>query len=541
MRAEWQAEQAGKAEAERLAAQETGGKKIWPALLPGVAPEGRVQAEAEDETEPDYSSIQCEPYVAEERPQAALPVLAAQIEPELAFDNVLEAMNQQHAIIASVTGKAVIASWEPSSLDPSKMVIVYQTKDSFLLRYSNRRVRIEVRSPNGDAQTVWMPLAQWWLGQKGRRQYRGITFLPGGPEVVGGVLLNLWRGWGCEPKKGDWRLMRRHIEDVLAGGNKEAGEYLIRWLAWSIQNPAKQAEAAVVLIGAKGTGKGTLVRCLKRIFGAHLFQVTRREHVIDKFNGHLQDAVLFVADEAYWGGDKRCVGALQGMITEETLAIENKHFDVVEVPNMLHILMLAEPGWIIPAGPHERRYAAFSVSKVHMKDKGWFGPLHKQIDNGGAEAMFWDLQRMDLGDWHPRDIPDVLLQGAALRKQQERTLPPLEQWWLAILQDGLLPVGAKWKKPYTALTAELRDDAKERVPRLRFDLSDVALADFLTDVDRIGVACEKWRSAAANGWTFPALAECRAAWEAKYGPVQWGTDAEDWAAGPNRLERALAR
>jgi hypothetical protein len=38
--------------------------------------------------------------------------------------------------------------------------------------------------------------------------------------------------------------------------------------------------------------------------------------VIGKFNGHLQDCVLFVADEAYWGGDKRCVGSLQGMITE---------------------------------------------------------------------------------------------------------------------------------------------------------------------------------------------------------------------------------
>jgi len=41
-----------------------------------------------------------------------------------------------------------------------------------------------------------------------------------------------------------------------------------------------------------------LVRCLQRIFGAHAFQVTSREEVIGKFNGHLQDCVLFVADEA---------------------------------------------------------------------------------------------------------------------------------------------------------------------------------------------------------------------------------------------------
>jgi len=68
-------------------------------------------------------------------------------------------------------------------------------------------------------------------------------------------------------------------------------------------------------------------RCLQRIFGVHAFQVTSREEVIGKFNGHLQDCVLFIADEAYWGGDKRCVGRLQGMITEPTLPIERKNID----------------------------------------------------------------------------------------------------------------------------------------------------------------------------------------------------------------------
>lgn len=71
----------------------------------------------------------------------------------------------------------------------------------------------------------------------------------------------------------------------------------------------------------------------------------RRGEVIGKFNGHLQDCILFVADEAYWGSDKRCVGRLQGMITEPTLPIERKGIDLMRVRNCLHIVMLAEPGW----------------------------------------------------------------------------------------------------------------------------------------------------------------------------------------------------
>src|SRR5262249_42776277 len=155
---------------------------------------------------------------------------------------------------------------------------------------------VELQSGHGMPRTAWVPVGQWWLFHRSRRQYRGITFLPGGPQAINGQL-NLWQGWGIRPKAGDWGLIQRHIVEVLAGGNEDFARYIIRWIAWAIQNPAKQAEVALVLIGAKGTGKGTLVRCLQRIFGAHAFQVTSREHVIDKFNGHLQETVLFVADE----------------------------------------------------------------------------------------------------------------------------------------------------------------------------------------------------------------------------------------------------
>ena len=85
-----------------------------------------------------------------------------------------------------------------------------------------------------------------------------MTFRPGSPKIVN-ECLNLWQGWGVEAKPGDWGLIRKHIEEVLAGGNEEFAEYIVRWIAWSIQNPAAPAEAALVLIGEKGAGKGTLV------------------------------------------------------------------------------------------------------------------------------------------------------------------------------------------------------------------------------------------------------------------------------------------
>jgi Family of unknown function (DUF5906) len=334
------------------------------------------------------------------------------------WDDLLTAMNNQHAIIDNVGGKTVIASWEPSSLDPTRLMVAFQNKESFLLRYSNRYATTEITTKHGAIIQAEVPLSSWWLTHRHRRQFRGITFWPGKGEVIN-ECLNLWRDWGCEAQEGDWSLTRDHIETVLAGGNAEFADYLIRWIAWSIQNPDKQAEVALVVIGVKGAGKGTLVRCLERVFGQHSFQVSSREEVIGKFNGHLQDCILFIADEAYWGGDKRCVGRLQAMITEPKLTIERKGIDAFEVRNLLHILMLAEPGWVIPAGRYERRYAAFAVSTIRRGQRGYFKALHGQIAEGGAEAMFYELRAMDLGDWHPREIPEALRNNSALQKATE--------------------------------------------------------------------------------------------------------------------------
>jgi hypothetical protein len=220
------------------------------------------------------------------------------------------------------------------------------------------------------------------------------------------------------------------------------------------------------------------------------------------------------------------------MITEPTLPIERKGFDLILVPNFLHVVMLAEPGWVIPAGRYERRYAAFSVSDVRRGDRGYFKELYAQINGAGAAAMMWELQRMDLDSWHPREIPESLLKGAALQQQQTLTLSHLAQWYLLLLEDGIIPgalIGAtrKVERSNTAYTKELKRDALDRFPRLRYELSDNALRDFLADRD--WPKAEKYRDSRNNGWSFLPLDESRRAWERRYGPREWN-EMREWFA-----------
>jgi hypothetical protein len=445
----------------------------------------------------------------------------------------LQALNKAHAIIDNVGGKTMVGSFDEITVKRggdvvTRNVVVYQRQSDFMLRYCNRYVVVDVPNRQGGNNRERIELGKWWIKHKDRRQYRGVVFAPGDHKVIDGHY-NLWSGWGVLATEGDWGLILDHIRDIVAGGNREFAEYVVKWIAWAIQNPGRQAEVALVLIGEKGAGKGTLVRVLQKIFGRHAFQAQNSDQVIGRFNAHLGDCVLFAVDEAHWGEGKeyfKCVGKLQGMITEPTLPVEYKGIDIIQVPNCLHIVMLAEPGWVIPAGRHERRYAALKVSKARLRDKTYFRALHYQITNGGAAAMFYDLQCLNLDGWHPRDIPEALLRSDAMQTQQMRSLPAEEAWYFGLLQVGTLPKA--WAgRANTAFTKDLMGDAREKFPRLRYDMSERSLQLFLEDEERIGIICKKARSARGNGWAFPPLADCRTAWEGLYGPMRWDIE-EAW-------------
>jgi hypothetical protein len=316
--------------------------------------------------------------------------------------DTLTGLNNKYCVVRD-GGKTRVLSFEDHSQQIGRRqhircVATFTSFEDFKNYYCNQWVQVDEKTS--------MPLGKWWLSNPERRQYEGIVFDPSGPGVVGGRL-NLWRGWGVEPKSGDWSLMRQHIHQVLANGNQEHFEYIMNWLAWTVQNPARRAEVAIVFRGARGSGKGTLGNTLCHIFGQHAVHISSSDHLAGRFNAHLRDACFLFADEAYWPGDKSAEGSLKRLITEPELFIEPKGREAVTTPNMLHVLMASNENWIVPAGEKERRFAVFDVPDHKAQDDKWFGPLYAQLEDGGYEAMLFDLLRHNLGDWRASTSPPL--------------------------------------------------------------------------------------------------------------------------------------
>lgn len=369
------------------------------------------------------------------------------------------------------------------------------------------------------------PIAQVWIASPGRRECSRIG-LWAPPRVAPPKTYNLWRGFAISPAEQSdaaaWAIMREHIRAVICDGNAELDEYVIRWLAWTVQNPGLPAEVALVLHGDEGIGKGMLGNTLLKIFGPHAVHVTNPNHFVGgKFNVHMRDCAFFFADECFWAGDRSHEGELKGMITEPTMRIEPKGVDSFEVENALTILIASNNDWVVPAGVNARRFVVSRVSDARRKDFEYFAALKTELDGDGASAMLRDLLDLQLpDDWHPRQIVET----EALQEQKDQTLAPEDEWVSLLLDEGHLPAGpmARGAAPGWAQTETLLEHARDMVSRLK-NVSPQKLSRALR---RAGAEPRPHGKNRVRGWQFPPLAEARAAWSAARYKRRWSAVGE---------------
>lgn len=432
-----------------------------------------------------------------------------------AAEHRLREFDEQHCVI-SIMGKTRIFSWEPSDADPELLIPAFSTETDMKLFYGNEYITMRT----AEDETKRQPLFPYWLRNWTSPRARGLTLEADGGRFVDGRL-NLWQGLGVEPKPGEFPRIKQHVIEVICSGNRSHARYLVRWIAWCLQNPTRPAEVAVVLRGRKGTGKGKLARLLCRLFGAHALQISSRKHLVGDFNRHLLHCCFLYADEALWPGDKSGEGSLKRMVTEPTLFVEPKGIDGFEVRNRLSIMMTSNEDWVVPASTDERRFACFDVSDAHRQDFAYFAALDEEVDNGGAEAFLHAMLNLDLKGWHPRqDVPAT----QSLADQQIESASPQLLWLGGILGEGALPCRVRDAGGRSQLIVHSTDPSLARSqllwlharasdPRLRY-WSEPQFWKFL---DQHGITkAEDRRSAQGRFRRFPPLDEARSAFRKAY-------------------------
>lgn len=318
-------------------------------------------------------------------------------------------LNEKHAIVRA--GQTYILTEKEHPVFGGKDFDL-ESKQSFKMYYEDENIVCWDGKIKNKADV--------WLKSPQRRKYRNIVFDPKmtTEEAEKKGCYNYWQGFAKDSKKGDCSFYWDHMRENICANNYEAFEYLFKWCAYTFQYP-DQVHSSIVLIGPQGVGKNSFVEPLGVLLGAHYVLLSNIGELTSNFNFHLKNAVLIHANEAFWGGHRKDVSTLKSMITEDMCLIEGKGKDRIMVRNYKHIILSSNEEWPVQLDPDDRRFFVLRVSAAHKEDHAYFKAIKDQLDNGGYEALLYDLLNADVSDFNPRKPPsspfsfDLKMRGAS--------------------------------------------------------------------------------------------------------------------------------
>jgi hypothetical protein len=326
--------------------------------------------------------------------------------------------------------------------------------EAFRLLMANCTVDTPTAKGNGIKKT---PVADAWLKHPERRTFDRIEFAPGGDARAGSY--NLFLGWAAEPYVGmtseqaarSCDLFLTHLRENLCRGNEEQFAYFIRWIAHLFQQPGDKPGVAVAVRGEKGVGKSKVTETIAELLDSHAVTVSQRSHLTGQFNAHLAQALLVVAEEAVWAGDRQAEGTLKHMITSSTGTLERKGVDAVQVKSCSRFIMNSNSDWIFPASADERRLFALDCGSDHKQDHAYFKAIDDQLygrgrkshkpgqESSGLRALLTYLLGLDLTGFDVRCAPET----DALKAQRAASLNAHEEFLKDCLESHAIR-GTSW-------------------------------------------------------------------------------------------------
>lgn len=384
-----------------------------------------------------------------------------------------------------------------------------------------------------------------WYESPKRREYDGLVFAPGREREreVGSRTYNLFRGWCVEPRAGSCELQVRHVRDVLADGDPEVAHFILSFLADIVQHPGDKMPVALALIGESGTGKSALGEMMKRILGQHMFTVSDPAHVSGRFNKHLATLLLLHAEEgAIWAGDPSAVGKLRDFVSRQTMPLESKGVDTVEIESHARLLLTTEDEQAVRASRRERRFACFRVSDAKRGKREYFRELFAEItgEAGTAAFLHFLLHYKYDRDAVLRSVPETEI----LNDQKLASMKPQETWLQDLLDSGFLP--GDWEGTGASPTYVVFDHYVRHTGKLGkiHRGGATSLGKFLKEAlaGRVRKSEVTRGQKRMNFYYFPSLEEARAEFDRymsrgrrEWGsPTTWIANGQDDASGDDR-------
>ena len=262
--------------------------------------------------------------------------------------------------------------------------------------------------------------ANEWLDQN--RAVEQMTWVPGMPMLIenrlvvdggwiereGVTCFNLYRPPRIKPgnaaKAKPWIDHGRRVFGADA-------DQIVRWLAQRVQSPEIKINHALVLGGAPGIGKDTLLEPVKLAVGPWNFREVSPTQLLGRFNNFVRSVIMRVNEArdlgevnrfAFYYHTKALTAAPPDVLRVDEKGL--REYYVFNCVGLIYTTNHKTDGLYLPADDR-RHYVAWSdCQKEHFPD-GYWNRIWGWYADGGYEHVAAYLAELDLSDFDPKAPP----------------------------------------------------------------------------------------------------------------------------------------
>jgi len=261
-----------------------------------------------------------------------------------------------------------------------------------------------------------------WLDKN--KPVEQMTWAPGLPMIIrdklileggwidhrGATVFNLYRP--PDFFNGDPAQASKWLDHVRYIYPDEA-EHIIDWLAHRVQRPDDKVNHALVLGGAQGIGKDTLLEPVKYAIGAWNFQEASPQQILGRFNGFLRSVILRV-NEARDLGEYDRFSLYDHMkaytaAPPDTLRVDEKHLREYNILNCCGVIITTNHrnDGIYLSADDRRHFVAWSSCQKENEyfQNGYWKKLYTWYQSGGLRHVATYLRQRDVSAFDPKAPP----------------------------------------------------------------------------------------------------------------------------------------
>jgi putative DNA primase/helicase len=221
------------------------------------------------------------------------------------------------------------------------------------------------------------------------------------------IICNLWGGWPTKPKHGQCDILLNLLRYLCQGEEKDHGEqvyqWVLKWLAYPIQNHGAKMRSALIFHGPQGAGKNLFFEAYAAIFGKYS-RIVGQAEIDDKFNDWASGKLFMIADEVVARQELFHIkNKLKALITGETIRINPKNVAAHDERNHVNIVFLSNEKQPLVLEKDDRRYMV--IWTPEKLSKNVYADIAEEIAAGGIEALHDYLLHLDLGDFNQYTEP----------------------------------------------------------------------------------------------------------------------------------------